>query len=716
MAQSFSANEAKQIIEQYRSDCEILKEAIDFPNRLEQEIETSSNQMIQKEVRKVLQSVPLEELNREKKGMRLRALKENGYTTIAQVSVLSAKELEDINGIGRQGAQEIYEAVREMIAQTARNTRIRLNYDEQNETSSSLVRSIFCYRSLEGMDSIASSIWSAYGNEIQTNLEEIAERTNSLKWLFTSRAKKNAAMDAYAQLEVLLDTKHPYRKGIVQLERKIAQMQQITTREAWNDFQQNSIAYTNVLETLLPGMLEEGSNYGLPEEIARQIQGQPFVLDGLHCQLRRYQEFGVKYILHQENVLLGDEMGLGKTVQAIAAMVALRNSGERHFLVVCPASVLSNWCREIKKHSDLAAYRIHGKERFGALQDWLVHGGVGVTTYETTSSIALNEEFRIGMLIVDEAHYIKNPSAKRTMNVASIAQHAERKLFMTGTALENNVQEMVRLIAMLQPEVAQSVQHLTYLGSAPQFQRNIASVYYRRKREDVLTELPELIEEEEWCQLNEVEEELYETAVNSGKFNETRRVSWNVEDLRDSSKAMRMLELILEAEAEGRKILVFSFFLDTLEKVCHLLQDRCVSPITGSVPVQRRQEIIDEFEQSPSGTVLCAQIQAGGTGLNIQSASVVILCEPQLKPSIENQAISRAYRMGQARNVLVYRLLCDDTIDERIMEMLDQKQEIFDAFADEALAANENMEIDSTAMNHLMEEERKRIQAKKGVS
>ena len=118
-----------------------------------------------------------------------------------------------------------------------------------------------------------------------------------------------------------------------------------------------------------------------------------------------------------------------------------------------------------------------------------------------------------------------------------------------------------------------------------------------------------------------------------------------------------MLELIEDAKSDGRKIIVFSFFLNTISRVCELLGEACTPPINGSVSPQRRQEIIDQFNAAPAGTVLPAQIQAGGTGLNIQAASVVILCEPQFKPSIENQAISRAYRLGQARNVLVYRLL-----------------------------------------------------------
>jgi len=109
---------------------------------------------------------------------------------------------------------------------------------------------------------------------------------------------------------------------------------------------------------------------------------------------------------------------------------------------------------------------------------------------------------------------------------------------------------------------------------------------------------------------------------------------------------------------------------------------------------------------------LAAQIQSGGTGLNIQSASVVILCEPQLKPSIENQAISRAYRMGQTRNVLVYRLLCENTVDEKITQMLDRKQEVFDAFANKSVAAMEGMEIDESNLGDIIKEEIDRINNK----
>ena len=151
---------------------------------------------------------------------------------------------------------------------------------------------------------------------------------------------------------------------------------------------------------------------------------------------------------------------------------------------------------------------------------------------------------------------------------------------------------------------------------------------------------------------------------------------------------------------------MFSFFRSTIQKVIRLLGDRCTEPITGEISPQRRQEIVDAFSKAADGAVLVSQVQAGGTGLNIQSASVIIFCEPQIKPSIENQAIARAYRMGQVRDVLVYRLLADDTIDESMLELLKTKQTQFDSFADESVVGEESLKPSETAwISKLVEEE-----------
>ena len=558
-----------------------------------------------------------------------------------------------------------------------------------------------------------SKLLSSSLQQITCAEEELKVGLNGIRWFFSAKAKKEKAIEAFNLLTSLKDNEYGRNVGTqLDVADKIERTQ---GSDAWQDFSNNSVRYFNDLEDINPGVLgNDDSVYGLPEDLAREIQEECFFPDGLLCELRRYQEWGVKYILHQERVLLGDEMGLGKTVQAIATMVSLRNTGGTHFIVVCPASVITNWCREIRKMSLLSVTKVHGAGRKAALESWIKTGGVAVTTYETVAYCKLPDDFKFKLLVVDEAHYIKNPGARRSINVKNLSVYAERLLFMTGTALENKVDEMISLIRILQPEIASKVQGMVFMASAPQFREAVSPVYYRRKREDVLTELPELIESREWCTLTRNEGTFYEQAVLSKNYAEARRVSWNVDDLKDSSKAARLLELIDEAKSDGRKVIVFSFFRDTLRKVSMLLGDLCMNPINGSVTPQRRQEIIDEFDKAPAGTVLVAQIQAGGTGLNIQSASVVILCETQFKPSIENQAISRAYRMGQTRNVLVYRLLCENTVDEKIMSTLESKQAIFDAFADKSMAAMASCDLDERTFGNIIEEEIDRINAKNG--
>ena len=130
-------------------------------------------------------------------------------------------------------------------------------------------------------------------------------------------------------------------------------------------------------------------------ELINEIQSLQPDFTELKCTLRSYQEFGAKYVLNQGYVLLGDEMGLGKTVQAIAVMVALRNFGESRFLVVCPASVLINWCREVAKHSDLTVFKLHGEDREIKMNEWISQGGVAVTTYETLDKLDFSKAFII---------------------------------------------------------------------------------------------------------------------------------------------------------------------------------------------------------------------------------------------------------------------------------------------------------------------------------
>lgn len=673
-------------------------------------VKAAGNCLAEREALRILQGVPVEELNREKGGFRVKSLRDSGYDMLADVLNATPPQLTSVKGISAEGAAEIKQIATERQQQALASAVIRLSFDDQNNDATALVCAV--YRYLQHNDSLSelTRLQARYGASISRAEETLCRVGNGALWLFTADEERRRTAEAYRLLKELLQGEYG------QTLRRLSAVQSAVNfapAQAWQDFAQNSVRYFTAIETISPGLLGSSrAEYGLPEDLAHAVQQEPVDTRGLRCELRRYQEWGVKYVLHQKRVLLGDEMGLGKTVQAIAAMVSLRNAGCSRFAVVCPASVLSNWCREIAKHSDLTVMTVHGSTRQTALQEWLRQGGVAVTTYETTARIALPEDCSVDMMVVDEAHYIKNAEARRSINVKKLCQQAQRLLFMTGTAIENRVDEMIALVSVLQPEIAQRIKGMAFMSSAPQFREAVAPVYYRRRREDVLTELPDKLESMEWCTLGREEEQLYEQAVLAQKYADARRVSWAVDDLSQSSKANRLCELLEEAREEGRKAIVFSFFLDTISKISQLLGDRCVGPINGSVSPQRRQELVDAFNSAPSGAVLTAQIQSGGTGLNIQSASVVVLCEPQFKPSVENQAISRAYRMGQARNVLVYRLLCENTVDEKITDLLREKQAVFDAFADKSIVADETTELDETSFGDIMQSERERIEAK----
>ena len=181
----------------------------------------------------------------------------------------------------------------------------------------------------------------------------------------------------------------------------------------------------------------------------------------------------------------------------------------------------------------------------------------------------------------------------------------------------------------------------------------------------------------------------------------------------NSSKMERLLEISNEAFASGQKVIIFSYFRDVLTEVCRVLGDKALGPITGSVSPQQRQALVDAFSESSEPIALVGQIQAAGTGLNIQAASVIIICEPQIKPSLEVQAIARAHRMGQVRSVQVHRLLIPEGIDDLMTNMLMRKQEEFDAYARDSALANSSesaKDVNEESMAKVFVlEERKRL-------
>ena len=710
----FSSADAEGLLQRGQDLLNELQGQEEWPGLLKRPVEAAAKNYAAKGYMDTLADIPVEELSKRRKGIRVKALIEAGYTTVADVCAESRGALESVNGIGWNSAYDAKQAADEIAEEAKKNVKLKLSVDNKTPAATRVVCAAYPVKKWRELWPTVAGLAAAVSPELDGAQAGLAPALLRASWLFASGEPVERAVAAHERLEGFL-------AGLVAAEARatLAACKQLlgakpTPDEAWADFAANPVAYTNVIEELVPGLLgNDDTLFGLPEDLAREIQDECFFPEGLTCTLRRYQEWGVKYILHQKRSLLGDEMGLGKTVQAIAAMVSLKNTGEKHFLVVCPASVLENWCREIRKHSKLRAIKVHGPYARDTFKSWVKSGGVAVTTYETTGKLSLAEDFSYGLAVIDEAHYIKNPDTRRSVNTLALLGNANRTVFMTGTALENKVDEMLTLIGYLNPEVAARAKPLAFMVGAQQFRDEVAPVYYRRKREDVLTELPELIENEDWCTLGAEEREVYERDVLSRSFMASRRVSWSVGDLSKSCKAKRLLEIVEDAKDDGRKVLVFTFFLEVAAGIADMLGRKCVGIINGSVPAARRQEIIEEFDNAAPGSVLVAQIQSGGTGLNIQSASVVVFCEPQYKPSIENQAVSRAYRMGQTRTVLSHRLLCEDTVDERLLRLIRKKQEIFDAFADKssaaAAAAQEDIKVDKAGMGKIIEEEIERI-------
>ncbi|MDN4474636.1 DEAD/DEAH box helicase [Demequina sp. SYSU T00192] len=422
---------------------------------------------------------------------------------------------------------------------------------------------------------------------------------------------------------------------------------------------------------------EEKTHGDLPDEIVAAIRQTELDTQELTASLRGYQSFAARFVLCQRKVLIGDEMGLGKTLEGLAVFAHLHAKGERHGLVICPASVVTNWVREVNTKTRLRSHRIHGRGRHEALQNWRRHGGVAVTTFETLKWLApqLPPISDLSCVIVDEAQYVKNPSAHRSRRVVELVQAAEYSVFLTGTPLENRVGEFGTLVGYLRPDLVVDADEL-----APRrFRTQVAPAYLRRNQEDVLSELPELVEVSEWLPLSDADLAAYRDAVYAGQFMAMRKAAMS--NRSSSAKVQRLLEIVEEAEANSRKVIVFSYFRDVLDDIVALLPGEVFGPLSGSVRADERQTMVDEFSAAGHGAVLVSQVVAGGVGLNIQAASVIVMCEPQLKPTTEWQAIARAHRMGQLNSVQVHRLLTENSVDERITEILARKKELFDEFA-----------------------------------
>jgi len=623
-----------------------------------------------------------------------------GVETVGQILAAGPGEIARIPGVRRRSAKRIVSAAEQLQGSVKEATRVRIDPDARTPEQSALIAALRRYErarsALKGPD------LSPLASEIGSRLDAAARGASRPKMLFTfSGRKKQEARDALTELDAILTSKlvTTARKRLSRAEAELekAGKEQRVTR-LWNDYLARPVTYNGLLiEVAELDPAREASQGFLPADIAEQVRVLPLDQSLLKASLRGYQSFGAKFALVQERVILGDEMGLGKTMQSLAAICHLAAKGATHFLVVCPASVVINWTREVERHTLLDVRRLHlpGNKRVVATQEWLAKGGVAVTTFEALRAMPENLDVSVAMLVVDEAHYAKNPNALRTQAVSEWAARSRRVLFLTGTPMENKVAEFQVLVGHLRPEVAENLDLADESLDGTKFREKVAPVYLRRNQEDVLSELPARLETPEWVALEGAALRAYRKAVMEGNFMAMRRAAFDPGTVKGSAKLRRLAELVSEAADGGRKVIVFSYFRDVLETVSEVLKGRdgvpgipVVGPLTGDLPPADRQAMVDELTNAKGPAVLVSQIQAGGVGLNIQAASVIIIAEPQLTPSSEEQAIARAHRMGQVRPVDVHRLLCEDSVDQRVLELLADKREAFDEYARRSDMAN----------------------------
>jgi superfamily II DNA or RNA helicase len=668
-------------------------EVLDLARRLEQAeaaaasaVKTSFATVRSAMVARALADIPLRRIRETVRDGRLRlgALERAGMATVADV-LAYPYALDDLTGVGEHTAYQVYAAAEQLRQAVERDLAFRVDLDPSDGDTTRLVRDL-CHWSTSALMLRRLSPAIDEARSALIRLRELPRRPDAFVGFFGLDPETDQSvrgeLDAWSDWEA----RH---KGFIE-EARAGLAPRPTPDEAWADFRKRAADYYAWLGEIVGLTVDADIQAGqVPEEIAGAVRSLALDTSLVAASLRGYQEFGAKYALVQRHTIIGDEMGLGKTVQAIAAIAHAQAQGDSHSLVVCPASVLINWLREVPKHSRLRVHRLHGSDRHSGLVTWRRHGGVGVTTYGQLDTLRFQRSDRLAFLVADEAHYLKNQSTRRGMAVASVIPHADRVLFLTGTPLENRLEEFQSLVEYVQPDLMRTLVMSEAVVSARAFRDRIAPVYLRRNQVDVLTELPPRIDVDDWVELSRADRRAHDRAVIQGNFMALRRAAF-LGDGVQSAKVERLVEVVAEAVETGRKIVVFSYVRDVLDVAAAALAKVApvIGPLTGSTKPEDRQGLIDRFTDLPVPAVLVSQVEAGGVGTNIQAASVVVLCEPQVKPSTELQAVARVHRMGQVERVQVHRLLGSDSVDQRMLAILAEKQRAFDLYVRDSAAAD----------------------------
>ena len=447
----------------------------------------------------------------------------------------------------------------------------------------------------------------------------------------------------------------------------------------------------------------------------------------LNATLRDYQKYGYKWLKYLTDNNLGaclaDDMGLGKTLQAIALLSNLHEEKKKKSMVIMPKSLIYNWENEIKKFSPKLKVGVY----YGINRDFssLKKVDVILTTYGTIRNDIENLlEHKFDLLILDESQNIKNINSQTTKAVLLL--NAKKRVALSGTPIENNLLELYSLFRFLNPEMFGSVQRFTNSYILPiqkysdtstieELKKKIYPFLLRRVKKEVLEDLPDKIEKLVYVDMNDEHRRFYEerrryyysllqkntsSQGNFDKFfvlqaiNELRHIvsSPELESKKIiSSKKEVLIENVIEAIENNHKVLVFVNYLSSIESICDSLKENKIKYLKMTGQTKDRQNLVDKFQSDSRYKVFVMTLKTGGVGLNLVSADTIFIYDPWWNTTVENQAIDRAYRLGQDKTVFAYKMIMRNTIEEKILKLQEIKNKLLDDLISEDNLSTKNL-------------------------
>ena len=428
--------------------------------------------------------------------------------------------------------------------------------------------------------------------------------------------------------------------------------------------------------------------------------------------LRPYQWKGVHFLARQKSCLLADEMGLGKTVQvAVALSLLIPKSEYGRALIVVPAALRINWEKEIDRWApNLSVRRIQGdtNERFA---NYNLPINVLIASYEQIreDAIPLSNVVRFDVVVLDEAQRIKNLHSDTSLAVRTLQR--DRSWALTGTPLENRVDDLFAIYRFVKLEL------LNQAMNKLEIHRLMKPYFMRRYKKDVLREMPPIILQDIPIELSPQQEKAYMNAWNNryeiikrgGKRVSSAAIFSLITKLKqicnydaesgESSKIEALRLIIDNLSGKEDKVIVFSQYVETLKQISQNLQGKIRHEIYhGGLPEDTRNMMITRFQKEEGPRVLLMSLKAGGIGLNLQEASSIVLFDRWWNPAVEEQAINRAHRFNRKTPLHAFRFTVVESIEERIVHILEEKTELFEEYINKA----ETAELPSLSYNDLM--------------